>query len=112
MSFKKWLARKLTIGGTARVFAKQYIFLSQKYSSVDSHKVILKEIVRFRFNSKNSQYLIDLIDKGDIIGLKDLVIETLAIEASYFENDFSTQQMFEEIITEELSKKGIPKSAI
>lgn len=112
MSLQKWMARKFAVGGTARVFAKQYSFLSQKYSSVESHKLILKEIVRFRFNSKNSQYLIDRIDNGEIIGLKDLIIETLGIEASFYENDLSIQLMFEEVIVEELIKKNVPKSAI
>ena len=113
MSLKKWLTRKLAVGGTARVFAKQYLYLKKnKFKEGTDDKVILIDLVVSRHKAPHAGRLIDDIESGYIKGLKDLTIETLVIEASYDDNDAETQQMFEEVIEEELLKKGIPKESI
>ena len=111
MSLSKWFARKLTIGGTARLFAKMYIHYKKNGANLDDAE-IFKLIILFRFKNIKSSKIIDKIQKGQINGLKHLVIETLATEASYFDNTPQTIVMFDEIIEEELLKKGIPKSSI
>ncbi|MDA8644751.1 hypothetical protein N9L50_05620, partial [Flavobacteriaceae bacterium] len=105
--------RKLAVGGTARVFAKQYLYLKKnKFKEGTDDKVILQDLVLFRHKFPHVEGLLDMIKHGLIKGLKDLIIETLSIEAGYDDNDAETQQMFNEVIEEELLKKGIPKESI
>jgi hypothetical protein len=113
MGFKKWISRKLTVGGTARLFAKQYNwFRINKFKSTASNKLIFKEIIICRFKFPHIQKLMQMIEEDEIKGLKDLVIETLSIEAGFRENTIENQIMFSEIIEEELIKKGIPLNVI
>ena len=50
MSFKKWISRRLTVGGTARLFAKQYNwFRKNKFISTAPDKLIFNEIIILRF---------------------------------------------------------------
>tara|TARA_B110000977_G_scaffold169576_1_gene219622 strand:- start:312 stop:653 length:342 start_codon:yes stop_codon:yes gene_type:complete len=113
MNLKKWLARKFAVGGTARVLAKQYLYLKKnKFKEGTDNKVILRDLVLFRHKFPHVKDFIDMIEHGMIKGLKDLTIKTLSIEAGYDDNDSETQQMFKEVIEEELLKKGIPKESI
>ncbi len=113
MSFKKWISRRLTVGGTARLFAKQYIwFRKNKFISTAPDKLIFNEIIILRFKFPHTQTLLQMVEKGEIKGLKDLVIETLSIEAGFKDNTIENQILFSEIIEEELIKKGIPLDVI
>lgn len=113
MDIKKWLSRKFTIGSTARLFAKQYLWLRKnKFKSSAPDKMIFNEIIILRFKYPHSKKLIQMVEEDKILGLKDLVIETLTIEASFKDNSIENQIMFTQIIEEELIKKGIPSSAI
>ena len=110
---KAYLARKLAIGGTARLYGKYYLwFRKLREFKLCEDKVIFKEILEDRFDGNNLIIVLKKLDSGEIKGVKDLVIETLAIEASYYENTESDIKMFDKIIEEELIKKGVPKSAI
>jgi len=113
MSINKWIARRLTIGGTARVIAKQYTWCRQnKFKETAPDRLIFHEIIMLRFKFPDSRDLIHMVEEGKIRGLKDLVIEVLSIEAGYRKNTLENQLMFSEIIEEELLKKNIPLSAI
>jgi hypothetical protein len=98
------------VGGTARVVGKQYLFYKTR-KVFDSDKKIFEKIIKDRFsiikNEEDEKFLIDRLFY--IKSVKDLVINILGVEADYFKNDQSTQQMFEEVIEEELLKKGISK---
>lgn len=113
MSFQKWIARRLAVGGTARLFAKQYIWLKQnKYKPDTPDRLIYNDIIMMRFKYPNTRDLMQMVENGTIKGLKDLVIEVLTIEAAFKENTFENQIMFSEVIEEELLKKNIPLSVI
>ena len=113
MSFKKWIARRLAVGGTTRVFAKQYIWFRQnKYKQTAADRLIFNEIIMLRLKYPHSRDLMKMVENGEIKGLKDLVIEVLSIEAGFKENTIETQKMFSEVIEEELLKKNIPINAI
>lgn len=108
MGISKWLARTLAVGGTARTIAKQYNFLrTKKFKPGTEDRIIFSEIVLFRFKYPNTKILIEKIDNGDISSVKELVIEILSIEAGFRDNQPDTIRMFEEVIEEELKKKGI-----
>lgn len=109
MGLSKFFARRFAIGGTARLFAKQYNwFKKNKYKPGTPDTLIYNEIIMLRFKYPQSNKLYNMVENGEIKDLKDLVIETLSIEAGYRENSIENQIMFDEIIEEELLKKGIP----
>jgi hypothetical protein len=113
MSFQKWIARRFAVGGTARLFAKQYNWLKQnKYKLDTPDKLIYNDIIMMRFKYPHTRDLMQMVENGTITGLKDLVIEVLTIEAAFKENTFENQIMFSEVIEEELLKKNIPLSVI
>ena len=53
-----------------------------------------------------------MVEDNRIKGLKDLVVETLSIEAGFKQNSIENQLLFFNIIEEELIKKGIPSNVI
>lgn len=116
MGLMKFLARKGAIGGTARVIAKQY----KHYRSLHPDKgetedsVIYRLIISNRFRlMKNKEHEAILMENArSINGLKELVVEILTLEAGFAENTYENQIMFEDIIEEELLKKGISKEDI
>jgi hypothetical protein len=109
MGLSKFFARRFAVGGTARLFAKQYNwFKKNKFKPGTSDTLIYNEIIMLRFKYPHSKKLFDMVSNGEIKDLKDLVIETLSIEAGYRENSIENQIMYDEVIEEELLKKGIP----
>ncbi len=113
MGISKWLARKLTVGGTARTLARQYKWYRQnKFKESASDKLIFNEMIIFRFKFPETQKLTQMVDSGEINGLKQLTIEFLTIEAGFKENTIEMQIMFSEVIEEELIKKNIPLNII
>lgn len=113
MSFQKWITRRLAVGGTARLFAKQYIWLRQnKYKPDTPDRLIYNDIIMMRFKYPQTRDLMQMVENGSIKGLKHLVIEVLAIEAGFKENTLQNQIMFIEVIVEELLKKNIPVDVI
>jgi len=114
MGLMKFLARKGAIGGTARLIAKQY----NRYRRIHGNKdempdyAIYRLIIMDRFkalpNESQEQHLKDKAPKFS--GLSELVREILGVEAGYYENTFENQRMFNEIIHEELLKKGVKES--
>ena len=113
MGLKIWLARRLTIGGTARTIAGQYKWLREKkFSPNTPDKIIFNEIIILRFKFPNSSNLMKMVEDNRIKGLKDLVVETLSIEAGFKQNSIENQLLFFNIIEEELIKKGIPSNVI
>jgi len=108
MGLKFWLARRLAIGGTARLFARQYISLKKnKFLPETPDKVIFNEMIVLRFKFPHSRDLMKKVDDNEIKDLKDLVVETLSIESGFRQNSIENQLEFLKIIEEELLKKGI-----
>ena len=113
MGLSKWLARKFSVGSTARLLAKQYKwFRENKFKMSATDKLIFNEMIISRFKFPESQKLIKMVDTGEINGLKQLTIEFLTIEAGFKENTIEMQIMFSEVIEEELIKKNIPLNII
>ena len=116
MGLMKFLARKGAVGGTARIIAKQYKHYRNLHPDKEEMKnpVIYRLIIMDRFKiMKNKNHEEVLMEKAwTMSGLKELVIEILTLEAGFLENTIDNQIMFEEIIEEELIKKGISKDEI
>ncbi len=76
-------------------------------------------IMRYDANNplmKNAKEKMDIlrygIEEGKIEGLHSLVVAILSLEAGYNEAPISIQNMWSEIIIEELQKKDIPIEVI
>lgn len=110
----KFLARKGAVGGTARTIAKHYKYYRgihpDKEEIKDSEIYRLIIIDRFKLSKIKQQRLLSEI--GLMSGLKDLVVGILTIEADFLDNTMDIQIMFEEVIEEELLKKGIQEYEI
>lgn len=116
MGLLKFFARVGAVGGTARTIAKQYL----RYRQLHPDKVKMPEFAIYRLiimdryaiipNKANEQRLIDRAQNME--GLAGLVREILTLEAGFSDNSFDTQQLFMDVICEELKKKGVSTSDI
>ena len=62
MSFQKWIARRFAVGGTARLFAKQYNWLKQnKYKLDTPDKLIYNDIIMMRFKYPHTRDLMQMV---------------------------------------------------
>lgn len=115
MGMKKWLARKGTVGGTARWAGNGYFRIKRQDpdASVDD---IMRELVFARYADESlatpRQALIEIIDAGDMRGIAHLVTNILSIEASYGNNTTGNRFLFMDVIQEELESIGVPSSDI
>lgn len=88
MGFRRFIARRGTVGGTARVIAKQFNHYIDLYPS-EEKCVIYQMIIRNRYYIiKNKDLEVALLEKAqyDMNGLKQLVIDILSMEAGLKEN--------------------------
>lgn len=61
-------------------------------------------------NKNNEEALIE--KAWSINGLMELVVEILKLEAGYLNNEIRFQKMFDEVIREEILKKGVPENDV
>lgn len=116
MGFMKWLARRGNVGGTARWAATSYKFFRQRHPDVNefSDSDIYRLMIVQRYEAfpdpEAQKFLLDQATQSK--GLNRLVTAVLCWEADFFQNTKETQNMFYEVIDEELRKQGIPEDAI
>jgi len=113
MGFKKWFARIGAVGGTARWAAKLYKAFNKEYPE-KGDKEIYKMMIKARFQNmpdpQAEQFLLAVAD--DLLGLRALVAVILDVEADFTDNTPENQQLFLEVINEELQKKGLSGKVI
>lgn len=116
MGLLKFFARIGAVGGTARTVAKQFLHLKNLHKNDDLIKdtVIYRLIIMDRYKIiKNSRYESFLMEEAlYTIGLKELVVNILTVEAGFAENNHDAQLKFNEVIEEELLKKGVSRADI
>ena len=116
MGFTKWLARRGAVGGTARWAANGYRFFRQchpdhtEFSDTDIFRLMIVTRYETFPNAEAEQFLLSIADK--LVGLRGLVVSVLTVEAGFTENTPSNQQMFMNVIDEELTKKGLHEQVI
>lgn len=112
MGFKSWIARRGTVGGTARWAANGYKMFRQRHVDpaefTDASLFRLMVVTRYESypDEHKQDYLLSRCD--EIQGLVGIVIEILKVEASLHENDGGSIYTFIEVIEDELNKAGIP----
>lgn len=111
MGLLKFMARLGAVGGTARIIAKQFLFYKNLHKNNESitDLVIYRLIIQDRYTILKNQNYEDYLLKNaeNFKGLRDLVVEILTLEAGFSKNDSETQQLFIDVIDEELLKKKI-----
>ena len=110
MGFKTWAARKGAVGGTARWAARGYYWYDGQFSDYndqDMYRALIKTRVIGR---EKKTFLLSVAD--NINGLLGLVVAVLTVEAGFMENSQENQDIFMEVIGEELLKLGVPSAVI
>lgn len=113
MGFKKWFVRIGAVGGTARWAAKLYKTFKKEYpgkGDKDIYKMMIKARFHYMPDPKAEQFLLAIAD--DLLGLRALVAVILDVEAGFTDNTPENQQLFLEVIDEELQKKGLSTKVI
>lgn len=122
----KLMAKKGAVGGTARFAAQGFTTaLEQELISIKKNRKSFKkelEIVvalamTVRFQSiggvNNPDFdAIGLAYNHLGPGLENFTVAVLAVEAGFFENTPENQEMFREVIREELRAAGVPEGMI
>ena len=114
MGFGKWLARKGSIGSTAKTVALFYnksISTCPELSTLD----IKADFIDFRYSkvTQNPFAHVAVSKFSELMpGLSGLVVSVLSHEAGYLNNSPENRQLFMEIIIEELEKNGVPDNVI
>jgi hypothetical protein len=115
MSIRRWIARKGSVGGTAR-WAGKFYWSIKKQSPNISINDLLKEIISVRYRSESNSTVKNafhsIVDEGNMAGLVSLVTNILSVEAGYRENSPENRFMFMEVIREELENLDIPENDI
>ena len=97
------MARKGAVGGTARWAANGYKAITKQNPGIEATD-LYRALIQSRFavmpNPEHEAFLIGI--SSQIKGLRGLVVSVLTIEAGFTENTPANQQMFMEIIDEEL----------
>lgn len=127
MMIMKYLARKGSVGGTARWVAKAFFAaLAEGVINIDNcatqtglrgeiEKVVHFALAaRFHFNPqhKHAQEILREYQNGAPKGLLGFTISILAVEAGYYENTVENITMFDEVIAEELRRKHVGEAMI
>jgi len=113
MSLMRWLARKGNVGGTARWAALLYQIVLRSYPGIDAvsaYKLMIHHRMRILPNKEQELMLVDLAE--NMRGLRGLVVSVLSVEAGFLDNTPQDQQIFLEIIEEELFKAGLPEEIV
>lgn len=111
MGIKSWIARRGSIGNTARWAGNAYWSIKRRNPSAVIDDVMI-ELVSVRYSDAKMRpardALSEIIDSGRMRGLAHLVTNILSIEASYQDNTQEDRFLFLEIITGELEKLKVP----
>jgi hypothetical protein len=120
MGFARFMARTFAVGGTARYVAKGFfvalghgILNTDNMETEEGLKEELHEFAQYilisRLNGPTAEFhkMLQLYEEFTGPGLTGLTIAILAVEAGFMENSEENQDMFREVIVEELVKKGI-----
>ena len=113
MGIMKWMARKGAVGGTARWAAQGYAAFANQSPNIDAPD-LYRALIAHRYavipNPKQELFLLGIA--GQFRGLRGLVVAILTVEAGFTENTPENQQMFMEIIDEELLNNGVPRNVV
>jgi hypothetical protein len=116
MGLMKWLARRGTVGKTARREADSFLSIrGQRRSRASLLKTglfRLMVVARYKDHPDEAAERLMLSVLEDVIGLRGLVAAFLTSEAGFAKRPASVRKMFMEVIDEELEKKGIPRDVI
>ncbi len=108
---KSWIARKGSVGGTARWAGNAYWSIKRRNPSASIDDVMV-ELVSVRYGDAKMlparDALVKVIGSGQMRGLAHLVTSILSIEAAYQDNSQKDRFLFMDIITEELEKLKVP----
>lgn len=113
---KKWVARVGAVGGTARWAAKGYRFFRERHPDRDafSDRNIFRLMIVHRYQTMPDdaaeRILLARVDR--MLSLSQLVVAILQVEAGFDENTFESQQIFMDVIEEELQKADVPRDLI
>ena len=120
MGFARFMARTFAVGGTARYVAKGFfaalrsgILNTENMETEEGLNKELLELARYilgsRLREPTPEYfqMLQLYEEYTGPGLTGLTIAILSVEAGFMENSEENQDMFREVIVEELVKKGI-----
>ena len=120
MGFARFMARTFAVGGTARYVAKGFfaalrsgILNTENMGTEEGLNKELLELARYilgsRLREPTPEYfqMLQLYEEYTGPGLTGLTIAILSVEAGFMENSEENQDMFREVIVEELVKKGI-----
>jgi len=116
MGLMKWLARRGTVGKTARREADSLLSIRGQHRSRASlpEKALFRLMVAARFkdhpDEAGERLMLSVVD--EMVGLRELVAAFLTCEADFAKRPASTRRMLMEVIDEELEKKGIPRPVI
>ena len=115
----KFLARRGAVGGTARWVAKFFITflptmdIDNLQQNENGHSEELQKIVEKILDVRSGvmplQEVLEIQQTYEELGpgMVNFTIAILAVEAGFFSADVKNQKMFEDVIREELIKKGI-----
>lgn len=111
MAFFRWLAKKGSVGSTARWAANMYSNLNKKYPGIHG-LALYQHLIAFRYPdySVNQVTLSRLCD--DVKGLRGFVVMVLTVEAGFLDNTQKNRAMFLEVIDEVLIKHNVPDQII
>jgi hypothetical protein len=122
MGLGKWAARKGSIGQTAQWVAQAFwgainnqILDLEKLSSADGKSGEARKIIVYALNARfasdmrhpDYQKILDQYDNVFGPGLCGFTIAILNVEAEFMENTEANQNMFREVIEEELRKANV-----
>lgn len=113
---KKSIVRVGAVGGTARWAAKGYKFFRKRHPDRDefSDRNIFRLMIVHRYQTMpdDAAERILLARADRMLSLSQLVVAILQVEAGFDENTLENQQMFMDVIEEELQKADVPRDLI
>jgi hypothetical protein len=111
--FQKWLARKTSVGGTARWAVAMYRSVRESYPSLSGpavYRMMLAKRYMVLPNPTQQEYLGNRAFEVD--GLMGLVIEILKVEFALADNEVDPLMDCLQVIGEELEKGHLSKEEI
>ena len=118
MGLGKWTARRGAVGSTARWAGENFVELQRKEPSITVADACLTLIairtsVGVGYSDMGKQLLLNQANEG-INSLQELVRCVLSVEVGQDFDDvwWDMAPLYQDVISEELKKKGVPTSAI
>ena len=116
MGIRRWLARRGAVGGTARWAANSYKFFRKRHPDrhAFSDKNVFRLMVVSRYEALSDPHALEFMlawtEGGG--GLRSLVVGVLTVEAGFKENESPVQEMFMDVIIDELERQSLPPESI